>query len=104
MGNKIEHFSDDQGYLHEAEFDVDGSPVSDKRFDKDGNLVSEGIYKNGDFIGHKEYMMHEGYRHEVEYDVFHRPLADRKYDGKGTLVEEKKKTIPLPVLNRYLER
>ena len=84
----IKQFIDDQGYRHEAEFDAEGRCVSDKKFDANGNLMGEGIYKDGKFVGSKKYFEHQGYRHEAEYDANDRPVADRKYDDKGNLVGE----------------
>ena len=84
----IRQYSDDQGYRHEAEYDANDRPVADRKYDDKGNLVGEGIYKDGKFVGSKKYFMHQGYRHEAEYDANDRPVADRKYDDKGNLVGE----------------
>ena len=48
------YFTDNEGYKHEAEFGPDDKPVSDKKYDQDGNLVGEGIYQNGKFVGEKK--------------------------------------------------
>ena len=74
--------------MHKIEYDKNNKPVADRKYDEKGTLIGEGIYKNGEFVGHKKYVMHQGYRHEIEYDAFDKPVADRKYDENGTLIGE----------------
>ena len=63
VGSK-KYFTDDKGFSHEAEFDVSDKPVSDKKFDKDGNLVGEGIYKDENLLEkRKEHYPLKFYRH-----------------------------------------
>ena len=89
MGNKIEHFSDDQGYRHEAEYDAQDKPVADRKYDDKGTLIGEGIYKNGSFVGSKKYFTDDkGFSHEAEFDVSDKPISDKKFDKDGNLVGE----------------
>ena len=50
----VKQFFDDQGYRHEAEYDANDRPVADRKYDDKGNLVGEGIYKDGKFVGEKK--------------------------------------------------
>ena len=74
--------------MHKIEYDKNNKPIADRKYDENGTLVGEGIYKDGELVGHKKYVMHQGYRHEIEYDKNNKPVADRKYDENGTLVGE----------------
>ena len=47
----IRQYSDDQGYRHEAEYDANDRPIADRKYDDKGNLVGEGIYKDGKLLG-----------------------------------------------------
>ncbi|MBO4294202.1 MAG: hypothetical protein J5896_02005 [Alphaproteobacteria bacterium] len=74
--------------MHEVEYDDQKRCLSDKKLDADGNVIGEGIYKDGQYVGRKEYFMHQGYRHEAEYDVLDRCVSDKKFDAKGNVICE----------------
>lgn len=52
MGER--NFKDNNGFQHKAVFDAQGKIVSDKRMDKTGKVIGEGVYKNGVFVGEKQ--------------------------------------------------
>ena len=82
-------YTDYEGYRHEAVLDGRGKPISDKKFDENGNLIGEGVYENGEYVGRMEYFYdadHE--RHVARYDDRNRPVSDKIYDDKGKLVSE----------------
>ena len=57
----IREFIDHEGYKHIAEFDASNKCISDKKFDDKGNLVGEGLYKDGNFVGHRTFFTKDGY-------------------------------------------
>ena len=80
---------DADGFEHSVAYDDKGRVVSDKKFDKDGNLLGEGIYENGEFKGTKEYTTDsDGMSHEIVFDEQSRPVSDKKFDKDGNLVGE----------------
>ena len=79
-------YVDDKGYDHTVTHDDAGRVLSDKRYDKDGTLLGEGLYKNGEPIGRKEYRTDDkGLRHTITYDAENRILSDQGFDEDGTL-------------------
>ena len=84
------YFTDNEGYKHEAEFTADEKPISDKKYNRAGELIDEGVYENGKFVGYKKYFTdNEGYKHEAEFTADERILSEKKYDKNGKLVENK---------------
>ena len=85
----IKTTTDADGYRHETEFTPDGKPIADRKYDRYGDLIGEGIYQAGKLVGYKKYFIdHDGYRHEAEFTPDDRPVADKKYDQHGDLVGE----------------
>ncbi len=79
-------YVDDKGYDHTVTHDDAGRVLSDKRYDKDGTLLGEGLYKNGEPLGRKEYRTDDkGLRHTITYDAENRILSDQGFDEDGTL-------------------
>ena len=86
---KDRQMTDSEGYNHLVSYDDDGRVSADKKFDKDGNLIGEGIYENGEFKGSKAYFVdNEGFSHVAVKDVQDRPVSDQKFDKDGNLIGE----------------
>ena len=86
---KDRQMTDSEGYNHLVSYDDDGRVSADKKFDKDGNLIGEGIYENGEFKGSKAYFIdNEGFSHVAVKDVLDRPVSDQKFDKDGKLAGE----------------
>ncbi len=86
---KDRQMTDSEGYNHLVSYDDDGRVSADKKFDKDGNLIGEGIYENGEFKGSKAYFVdNEGFSHVAVKDVQDRPVSDQKFDKDGKLAGE----------------
>ena len=86
---KDRQMTDSEGYNHLVSYDDDGRVSADKKFDKDGNLIGEGIYENGEFKGSKAYFIdNEGFSHVAVKDVQDRPVSDQKFDKDGKLAGE----------------
>ena len=84
--SNTEEFIDDDGLKHVVVRDAEGKPLSDQAFDKDGNLRGEGIYKDGQFAGTKEYRTDDqGLNHVVVRDVEGKPISDQAFDKDGNL-------------------
>ena len=70
---------DVEGYEHSVTYDEDGRVAADKRYDKDGALLSEDVYENG------------VQTHRYEYDEFAQVRQDTvfEYDGNGRRTAER---------------
>ena len=90
--SNTEEFIDDNGLKHVVVRDTEGKPISDQTFDKNGKLIGEGIYKDGEFAGRKEYFSHseqgQTFDHIAEYDADGKVVSDRKFDKDGKLIGE----------------
>ena len=95
---KDRQMTDSEGYSHSVSYDDEGRVSADKKFDKDGNLIGEGIYENGEFKGHKEYVVKDGVEQVVEYDVNNKvitPAPEKQAEKQTEPVQEERKAEPV---------